>query len=91
MVDRKILTGTAILTLVIITFENILPGKINALVRGVNISIQANYRRHRIALGDRVEFVPVGRPDHFTLVQKHQDKGAFNRTDHEGTVILIEH
>lgn len=40
MIDREIALGTAILALEIITLEYILPGKINALVGSVYISVQ---------------------------------------------------
>ena len=39
VIDGQIFLGAAILAFVIVEFEYILPGKINALVRGVNISI----------------------------------------------------
>ena len=42
VINSKFLFGAAILTLVVVAFKYILPGKINALVRGVNISIQAD-------------------------------------------------
>ncbi len=42
MVDCKFLFCAAILALVIVALEYILPGKINALVRGVNISVETN-------------------------------------------------
>lgn len=91
VVDGKVALGAAILALKVVALEYILPGKINALVGGVNISIEADYRRHRIGLGDRMQLVPIGRFDHLAFSQKHKDKGAFNRADHQRTVILIEY
>src|SRR5690242_11419613 len=44
MIDRQVFPGATVLTLMVVALEYILPGKINALVRGVNISIQAYYR-----------------------------------------------
>lgn len=76
VIDRQIFPCAAILTFVIVALEYILPGKINALVRGVNISIQAYHGWHRVALGDRMQFVAIGGANHFTLVQEHQYKGA---------------
>jgi hypothetical protein len=42
MVDSQFFFGAAILALIIVAFEYILPGKINALVRGVNISVETD-------------------------------------------------
>lgn len=42
MIDRQLLFGAAVLAFVVVAFKYILPGKINALVRGVNISVEAN-------------------------------------------------
>jgi hypothetical protein len=39
VIDGKILPGATILALMVVSFEYILPGKINALVRGVDISV----------------------------------------------------
>lgn len=41
MIDGKLLLGAAILALVVVALKYILPGKINALVRGVNISVES--------------------------------------------------
>jgi hypothetical protein len=91
VIDRQIFLGAAILTFMVIALEYILPGKINALVRGVNISIEADDRWHWVGMTHGMQLMPVGGPHHFTFIQKHQDESALNRTDHKWTVILIKH
>src|SRR5688572_24268221 len=54
VIDRQIFPGAAILTFMVIALEYILPGKINALVRGVNISIEADDGWHWKALRHRM-------------------------------------
>lgn len=39
MINCEITTGSAVLTFKVVAFEDVLPGKINALVGGVHISI----------------------------------------------------
>ena len=82
MIDRQILLGAAILTFVVIAFEYVLPGKINALVRGVNISIEADDRRHWIAGGHRMQLMPVSGPHHFTFLKEHEDEGTLDGANH---------
>jgi hypothetical protein len=89
VIDGEFFTCAAILTLVIIAFEYILPGKINALVRGVNISVEADHRRHWVAVRDGVQLMPVCGSYHFALVQKNEYERALDRAHHEGAVILI--
>lgn len=78
VVNCEIAPGTAVLAFEIVALKNILPGKINALVGGVYISIQPYNRWHRKALRYRMQPVAVGRPDEFTLLKKDQNKGAFH-------------
>src|SRR5688572_9793251 len=59
MVDGEFTPYAAVLTFEIITLEYVLPGKINALVGGVNISVEADDGRHRKALGHRMQPVSV--------------------------------
>jgi hypothetical protein len=91
VVDRKVFAGATILAFVVIAFKYILPCKINALVRGVNVSIQADDRGHRKALRHRMQFEPIGGSYHFTFVQKNQNEGTLDRAHHQWTVVLIEH
>lgn len=78
VVDGKVFPGTAILTFIPIALEYILPGKINALVGGVDISVQADDRRHGKALGDRPEFMPVGRTYQFAFLKIYKNEGALH-------------
>lgn len=78
MVDRKILPRSAVLALIAVALEDILPGKINALVRGVNISVQADDRRHGEALRDRPQFVAVGRPNELALFKINENEGPLH-------------
>lgn len=82
MIDRQLFFGAAVLALVIIALEYILPGKINALVRGVNISVETNYGWHWITFAHRMKLVPVGSSHHFTFVEEHQNKGTLYRAYH---------
>jgi hypothetical protein len=91
VIDREVLPGAAILALVVIAFKYILPGKINALVRGVHISVQADDRGHRKTLRHRMQFEPIGGSYHFTFVQKNQNERALDRAHHQWTIVLIEH
>lgn len=91
VIDGEVLAGTAILAFMIVALEYILPGKINALVGGVNISVQADDGRHRVALRHRMQFVTVGRSYHFTFVQKNQNEGTLDGANHEWTVVLIQY
>ena len=75
----------------IIALEYILPGKINALVRGVNISVQADDGWHWITLRHRMQFEPVRGSYHFTFIQKNQNEGALNRANHQWTIVLVEY
>lgn len=68
VVYGKLLLGATILALIVIALEYILPGKINALVRGVNISIQSYYRGHREALTHRVQLIAVRGSHQFAFV-----------------------
>ena len=77
VINRKIFFGAAILTFVVIAFKYILPGKINALVRGVHISIQAYYRWHRVTLCYRMQLVPVGRSYQFTFFEINKYERPF--------------
>lgn len=91
MINSEFAPGTAILALKIVALEYILAGKINALIRGVDISIKADHRWHWVALCDRVKPVTVCRPHQFTFVQKDKNKGALYGANHQGAVILIKH
>lgn len=42
VVDGQVLLRTAVLTFIVVALEYVLPRKINALIRGVNISVQAD-------------------------------------------------
>ena len=91
MIDSELSQRAAVLALKIVAIKYILPGKINALVRGVNISIEANDRWHWKTFCDRMQPVPVGRSDQLTLVQENENKGPLHGTNHQWTVILIKH
>ena len=67
VINGKIFSRSAILALEVIAFKYILPGKINALVGGVDISVQPDYRWHRESLGHRMQFVTIRWSDQFTL------------------------
>lgn len=67
VVDRQVASRPAILAFKVVAFKYILPGKINALVGGVYISIQPYNRRHRETLGYGMQAVAVSGPDQFTL------------------------
>jgi hypothetical protein len=90
MIDRKVPSCAAVLALEIVALEYILPGKINALVGGVHIAVEADYRRHRKALGDRTQPVPIGRLYQFTFFQVYQYKCTLDGTNHERAGILIQ-
>lgn len=90
MIQRKIFTGAAILTLKIIALKDILPGKINALVGGVHISVETNDRRHGITLGNGSQLVPIRGAHHLTLVQVNKNKSPLYRANHQGAKILIQ-
>src|SRR3569832_2129531 len=68
MIDGQIAFGATILTLKIVAFEYILPGKINPFVRGINISVEAYDRWHRKSSSDRMQFVPIGRFDQLAFI-----------------------
>lgn len=91
MVDGQLFPRAAILAFVVIALENILPCKINALVRGVNISVEANDRRHRKAIRDGPQFMAIGRPDEFTFFEVDENERAFHGAHHERAEILIEY
>ena len=91
MVKSQIAGGAAILALKVVALENVLPGKINALVRGVNIAVQADDRGHWETAGDRPQLVPVGGPDHLAFVEVDQNERALNRADHQRAKILIQY
>jgi hypothetical protein len=91
MVNGQVFSCTAILTLVVITLKDILPGKINALVRGVNISIETDDGWHGKCLRDGVQLVSIRRSDHFAFIEEDEYERALHGTDHEWTVILIQH
>ena len=78
VIDRKIFPGAAILTFMVIALEYILPGKINALVRGVNISIEADDGWHWKTLRDRMQLMTIRGPHHFTFIKEHEDEGTLN-------------
>ena len=78
MVDGELTTCAAVLAFEVVAFKYILPCKINALVRGVNISIQPDNRRHGKILRDSMQSVAVRRPYHFTFIEKYENKGAFH-------------
>jgi hypothetical protein len=78
MVDGQIAFGPAILAFMIVALEYILPGKINALVRGVNISIEADHRRHGERLRDGMQLMPIRRSHHFAFVKKNQYECSFH-------------
>lgn len=91
VVQREIFTGTAILTFEIIAFENVLPGKVHPFERRTYVPVKPDYGGHRESVRHRMQFVPVGRPHQFTLVQVHEHKGALNGANHQWAKILIEY
>jgi len=91
MVQREIFFGSAILTFKIVALEYILPRKINALVGGVNISVQADDRWHGVALSHGMKSVAICRPDQFAFIKENKNKGALDGANHQGTVVLIKH
>ena len=91
MIDCQVFACSAILTLVVVAFKYILPGKINALVRGVNISIQAYHRWHRVRVSDRMQLVAIRGSNHLALVEKNENECPLYGAYHQRTVILIQH
>jgi hypothetical protein len=91
VVDCQIAFCSAVLTLEIVALENILPGKINALVGGVDISVEANNRRHRKGFGYGMNLISVGRAHQFAFVEVYKNKSSLHGTNHERTEILIEY
>jgi hypothetical protein len=91
VIDRQFFARATILTFMIVAFEYILPGKINALVRGVDISVQADHRWHRVAVSDGMQLMAIGGANHFALVEENEYEGALDGADHQGTVVLIQH
>jgi len=82
VVDRQVFPDAAVLAFMIITLEYILPGKINALVRGVNISVQTDHRRHGVTVRYRMQLVTIRSTDHFALIEEHEDKGTLHGANH---------
>lgn len=82
MIQCKVFSGATVLTLKIIAFENILPGKINALVGGVYIAVEADDGGHGKALRDGPQLVPIGGAYHLALVQVYKNERPLYRANH---------
>lgn|SRR5690606_2558853 len=89
VIDSEVASRAAVLAFKVIAFEYILPGKRNALVGGVNVSVESYDGRHREALRDGMQPMPVRRFDHFTFFKVYQHKCTLYGTHHERTKILI--
>jgi len=78
VINGQVFTRTAVLTFIAVAFEDILPGKINALVGGVDISIKTDNGGHRKRLGDRPQFMAVSRTHQLALFQVDEYEGALH-------------
>ena len=78
VIDGQVFFRSTVLAFVIVAFEYVLPGKINALVRGVHISVKADDRRHREGLRDRMDLVSIGGSHNLTFFQVNKNKRSFH-------------
>ena len=91
MIDGKIFLGAAVLAFVVIALENILAGKINALVGGVHIWVQSDHRWHAKRLRDGMQLVSICWPDKLALLKVNQNKSTLYRANHQWAKILIQY
>src|SRR5690606_36381548 len=90
VIDSEVASRAAVLAFKVIAFEYILPGKRNALVGGVNVSVESYDGRPRGALQDRMQPMPRRGFDHFDSFGVYQHKGRHYGADHERTKVLME-
>src|SRR5690606_24536261 len=91
VIDSEVASRAAVLAFKVIAFEYILPGKRNALVGGVNVSVESYDGGHRETLRDGMQPVPVCRLNQLTFLQVNQHECTLNGTNHEWTKILIQY
>lgn len=91
MIQREVFFCAAVLAFKPVSPEDILTGKADDFIRSVDIAIQPDHGGHGVGTGDGIDPVVMERLHQFTLIEKHQHKGTFDRTHHERAEILIKY